>query len=256
MTNLNDKSVTPVSASKPLLIVPMFVPPFGPQLSRLPDELLAEIFKIIVTTMFPSTSRFHMSINPKNFDILNRHYAIDRLRRVSKAFYAFFTQAFYENFTFSFITKPLIDLQSKYLTSIPTPLPRPSLRHHLRSIHIQIVLENSFFTPGTRHPACHDAARRISREITSATQLFTFCPAARRLRYLTNPEMGGFGGLRFLYVAIRTDFKYLAVSEQFLRALEEANFVLRARNVVLEVTGDMGVVGADQEEVRKRIVIE
>jgi hypothetical protein len=256
MANLNDVSVTPISASKPLLIVPMFVPAFGPQLSRLPDELLAEIFMIIVTTMFPSTSRFHTSINPKNFDILNRHYAIERLRKVSKAFYAFFTQAFYENFTFSFIKKPLIDLHFESLDPIPTPLPRPDLRHHLRSIHIQVVLENYFFTPDTKSPACDKVARRISREITSATELFTFCPAAHRLRYLTNADMGGFGGLRFLYLAIRTDFQYFPISEEFLRALEEANFVLRARKVVLEVTGNMGAVGADQEEVRKRIVVE
>jgi hypothetical protein len=45
-----------------LLVIPPTVTHLGPQLSRVPDEILLLIFKILATSMLPPTSRFHTVI--------------------------------------------------------------------------------------------------------------------------------------------------------------------------------------------------
>ena len=57
----------------------------GPQLSRLPDELVLQIFEILAISMFPPRSRFHTVINPVDLVILNRHYAISLSQSTSLA---------------------------------------------------------------------------------------------------------------------------------------------------------------------------
>jgi hypothetical protein len=75
---MNKQPIIPTSAMIPMTVIPTAVTELGPRLSQLPDELLLQIFKLLATSMFPSTSRFHTVINPKNFAILNRHYASNR----------------------------------------------------------------------------------------------------------------------------------------------------------------------------------
>ena len=239
----------------PLIAIPSTVSTLGPQLSRLPDELLHQIFKILATTMFPSTSRFNAVINPKLFNILNRHYAINRIRDVSTDFASFFMEAFYENFSFSFKHVSIYNLMSDYLTSFPAPLPHPHLRHHLRSVSIEIVLENYYFTPQTDFTVPRTSSvGRQSRRITSADQMLAFCPAARQLLRLTDPNFG-FGNLAKLDLHIRTDFRFFPVDDEFLHALDEINFVVKAGRVLLAVTDDADFVRFEHEEVKKRIVV-
>ena len=251
---MSAQPTTPTSTSMLHIIVPTFVPLFGPQFSRLPDELILEIFKQIATTMFPPGSRFNEIITPTTFAILNRHYAINRIRGVSRGFATFFMQAFYENFTFSFKHRQIYNFWSQYLTSLPAPLPAHPIRQHLRSLRIEIVLENYFFSAQEIFvlPAS-SALHRTRRKITTARQLLVFCPAARQLHDLCDPILG-FGNLTFLGLHIRTDFRHYAVDDEFLRAIESANFVITASKVELVVTDNAGFVTAEQEEVKKRIV--
>ena len=79
------------------------------------------------------------------------------------------------------------------------------------------------------------------------------CPAARQLHDLCGPILG-FGNLTFLGLHIRTDFRHYAVDDEFLRAVESANFVITASKVELVVTDNAGFVTAEHEEVKKRIV--
>lgn len=237
----------------PLIVIPATVTDLGPQLSRLPDELLLQIFRFLATSMFPPTSRFHTAINTQLFGILNRHYAINRIRNVSPLFASFFMEAFYENFTFCFRNKAILNLETDYLTSIPAPVPAQQFRHHLRSMRIEIVLETYYFTP----QIIHDLARtnkhgRSLRKIVTKRQMMAFCPSARFLELLTKEDYG-FCNLRFLHLHIRLDDNHHKADEQFLRVLEEVNFVIKASMVELVVSDIVGKIVETHQEVKKRI---
>jgi hypothetical protein len=253
---MNPQTITSTSATMPITVIPTAVTELGPQLSRLPDELLVQIFKVLATSMFPSTSRFHTVINPKDFGILNRHYAINRIRNVSPTFASFFMEAFYENFTFSFKNKAMFNLETEYLTSFPAPVPAHHFRHHLRSMRLEIPLETYYFTslilvdqPRTTHFG------RSLRRIVTKQQLLTFCPSARFLQLLTAQNYG-FCNLRFLHVQIRLDDSYMKVGEDYLRVLEEVRFVVKAARVEVVVSDELGDVRQKHVEVRKRIVVQ
>ncbi|KAF3038357.1 hypothetical protein E8E12_008067 [Didymella heteroderae] len=252
---MNTQPVTPTSASMPLLVIPAAVTHLGSQLSRLPDELLLQIFKILATSMFPPTSRFHTVINPGDFVILNRHYAINRIRNVSPTFKDFFMEAFYENFTFAFRNKPILNFDTDYLTSFPPTVPALHFRHHLRSMRIGLPLETYYFTA----PILHNQPRtthfgRSLRKIVTKQQFLTFCPCARFLQLLTR-DGHGFCNLRFLHLHIRVDDSYMEVDERYLRVLEEVRFVVKASRVELVVTNRLDDVKACHMEVAKRIVV-
>ncbi|KAF2628137.1 hypothetical protein BU25DRAFT_490774 [Macroventuria anomochaeta] len=252
---MSTQPVTPTSASMPHIAILASVSTLGPQLSRLPDELLLQIFKIVATTMFPETSRFNTVISPHIFNILNRHYAVNRIRNVSVDFASFFMEAFYGNFNFSFKHNAPYNLASDYLTSFPAPLPHPYLRHHLRSMRIEIVLENYYFTSQTDFTVPRTSwIGRQSRKVTTVDQMMAFCPSAQLLLRLTNPNYG-FCNLRFLDLHIRTDFRLFPVDDAFLRVLEEINFVVTAGKVLLAVTDDADFVRKEHQEVKKRIVV-
>ncbi|KAF9691053.1 hypothetical protein EKO04_011071 [Ascochyta lentis] len=247
---------TPTSASMPQLVIPAAVSPFGPQLSRLPDELILQIFKQVAVSMFPVNSRFKTVIDPKIFAILNRHYAINRIRNVSTGFSIFFMQAFYENYTFSFKHCQLYNYWSVYLTSLPAPLPRLHFRHHLRSMRIEIVLENYFFAAQEIFVLRTTTSFYRTRcKITTAAQLLMHCPAARQLHGLTDPWIG-FSNLALLELHIRADFQYYPIDDEFLGALEDANLVVTAGKVKLTVTDGYGNIKPEHLEVKKRIVVD
>ncbi|KZM23602.1 uncharacterized protein EKO05_0003408 [Ascochyta rabiei] len=240
----------------PQLVISAAVSPFGPQISRLPDELIFQIFKQVAVSMFPPKSRFNTVITPKNFAILNQHYAINRIRNVSTGFAVFFMQAFYENYTFSFKHCQLYNYWSLYLTSLPAPLPRRHFRHHLRSMHIEIVMENYFFTAQEIFVLPTTTSHYRTRcKITSAEQLLKHSPAARQLHGLTDSWIG-FSNLTVLNLHIRSDFRYYPIDDEFLAALEDANLVVTAGKVELVVTDDDGNIKPEHLEVKKRIVVE
>lgn len=252
---MSTQPVTPTSATIPLIVIPATVTTLGPQLSRLPDELLHQIFEILATTMFPPTSGFNSVINPQTFTILNHHYAIKRIRNVSSTFAAFFMEAFYENFTFAFKNNSVFNLETDYLTSFPAPVPVPHLRHHLRSMRIEIALENYYFTPQTLFSLARTSLfGRSSRKIVTVKQMMAFCPSARFLLHLTNDDYG-FCNLRFLYLHIRLDNRLFPVDTDYLCVLEQMNFVVKASKVEVVVTDNAGFVTEEHEEVQKRIVV-
>ena len=248
-------SAQPVIPIPQIVIMPTTVLGLGPQLSRLPDELLLQIFKIVASTMFPASSRFNDVIGPHMFNILNHHYAINRIRNVSTDFAAFFMEAFYANFNFSFKHSSVFNLESDYLTSFPASVPHRHLRHHLRSMRIEIAMENYYFTPQTDFTVPRTSwIGRQSRKITTADQMIAFCPSARFLLHLTNPDYG-FCNLRLLDLHIRTDFRLFPVDDAFLRVLEQINFVVTAGKVLLAVTDNADFVRKEHLEVKKRIVV-
>lgn len=123
-------------------------------------------------------------------------------------------------------------------------------------MRIEIVLENYFFSAQEIFVLpTSSSLYRTRRKITTAEQLLMFCPAARQLHGLCNPILG-FGSLAFLDVHIRTDFRHYDVDDEFLRAVENANFVITAGDVELVVTDNAGFVRAEHEEVKKRIVVK
>ena len=207
--------------------VTMINPDLGPFLSRLPDELLIYIFTLVATTLFPPNSRLlnpEIGINPDIFAILNRHYALKRIRTVSKTFCAFFMQAFYENL--HFVCKATIRMYvlSGKEVSPPPILPPSQMRHFLRTAYIEIILQNNY----------QDEMRR-RRRIESVEEMMAFCPAARVLSRLTHP-VGGFCNLSHLELVIRVDIRGIPLDDKFLSLLEEANFMVKARKVTLSVT--------------------
>ncbi|KAF3044185.1 hypothetical protein E8E11_005043 [Didymella keratinophila] len=240
----------------PLLVIPATVTHLGPQLSRLPDEILLQVFKILATSLFPPKSRFHMVINPVDFVILNRHVAMNRIRNVSPTFKDFFMEAFYNNFTFAFKNKPILNFDTNYLTSFPAPVPALRYRHHLRSMRLEIPLETSYFTgqvlldqPRTTHFG------RSLRKIVTKQQMLTFCPSARFLQLLTRDGYG-FCSLRFLHLHIVVDDSYIEVDERFLRVLEDVRFVVKASKVELVVTDRLTMQPEWCQQVAKRIVVQ
>lgn len=240
----------------PLLVIPAAITYLGPQLSRLPDELLLQIFKILAASMFPAVSRFHTAISSRDFVILNHHYAIQRIRNVSPTFKNFFMEAFYNSFTFAFKNRAVLNFETDFLTSLPAPVPALQFRHHLRSIRLDIPLETYYFTARIlldQPPTTHFG--RSLRKIVTKKQLLTFCPSARFLQLLTAQNYG-FCCLRFLHLHIRVDDSYMEVDEHFLRVLEDVRFVVKASKVELVVTDRLEMKKEWCQEVAKRFVVQ
>ncbi|KAH6633540.1 hypothetical protein C7974DRAFT_174027 [Boeremia exigua] len=255
---MSAQSDTPTPASMQQVVeIPAVVSALGPHLSRLPDELLYQIFKFLVLTLFPAKSRFNKAINPDTFKILNQHSAINRIRNVSIDFTGFFMEAFYENFHFVFAKHSKYHEENEYLTSIPPPIPRRDLRHHLRSMRVEITLENYFWTeePGLPKTPVNQFGRKI-RKVTTGAQMLEFCPSARFLLHLTNPDTG-FSRLRLLDLHIRTNFAHFPADADFFRALDEVNFVVSADEIKLTVTkkDEVALKPELEAEVRKMIVV-
>ncbi len=230
------------SSSMPLLAIPDRVLELGPQLSRLPNELLFIIFKILATIMW----RSGVVIDPTRLLIMFCRPSFKQIRAVSPSFHSLFMQAILESFKIRF--KPKINSvpkRSAYLTMIPPRLPPQNLWHHLRSMHIQLVLENYYWTPG-----------RIMEvvQITTAAELKRFCPSARLLLRLTHP-VDGFGSLAFLHLHLQTAFLQGELTDAFLQALDVARITVTAGRVELVVTDDQGDVGRREEEVKSRIIV-
>lgn len=239
---MNNQPLTPTSTStSQMVVIPEFTPGFGPRFGRLPDELLLQIFKIVAIDMFPETHRLKKMINAKTFQIMRLHNRMKHILTVSPNFTGFFLQAFYENFAFNFKANTSIR-PAGYFTTIPAALPRPHLRHHVRSMRIEITLENYYILSGQR---C---------EIVTANQLLAFCPSAVLLSKLTGAE-SGFANLASLDLHIRTNFCHFSIGDAYLRVLEEVGFVVTARRVRLAVTGTDGSVSPVHDEVKQRIVV-
>lgn len=243
---MGNQAATPLSAPEgQIVVIPASVSALGPQLGRLPQELLHMIFKMVVTSMFAENSRFHECIDWKLFHILNRHALVNKIRNVSVNFTGFIMEALYENYHFAF--RSTILKLSQYGTTFPPPLPRPHLRHHLRSMRIEILLENSYIDHSST-----SATRQ--QKITTVEQLMAFCPSAWFLLHLTHPEVG-FVSLRFLELVIRTDFNHFPLDDEFLGVLEAADFAFHADEVKITVIDINGVfVVALQQQVGRRIV--
>ena len=218
--------------------VTMINPDLGPFLSRLPDELLIYIFTLVATTLFPPNSRLlnpEIGINPDIFAILNRHYALKRIRTVSKTFCAFFMQAFYENLRFVCKATIRTCLLSGKEVYRPPMLPPSQMRHFLRTACIEITLQNNYHTDYEPHPNVPGKMIHRRHRIESVEEMMAFCPAARVLSRLTHPE-GGFCNLSHLELVIRVDITATPLDDKFLTLLEEANFVVKAKKVTLSVT--------------------
>ncbi|KAF1360789.1 hypothetical protein EJ07DRAFT_154713 [Lizonia empirigonia] len=247
---MSNQVLTPAALSMPQIVIPAVVSPLGPRLTRLPDELILEIFRQLVTSLFPPKSRFNTVITVKDFAILNRHYAINRIRNVSTGFANLFTQAFYENFNFEFKHSQIYNPFTHYLTAVPAPIPAQHFRHHLRSMHIEIVCQNYYFN--ALEPGESPKGRKINK-ITSSDELLAHCPAARQLYSLTNP-LTGFSNLAVLDLYIRSDFSSRhPVDDDFLDAFDEANIVVTAGRVKLVVTNSDGDVKPEHLEIKRRI---
>lgn len=187
--------------------------------------------------------------------ILNHHYAFKRIRNVSPTFKSFFMEAFYNNFTFSFKNRAVLNFDTDYLTSFPAPVPAVQFRHHLRSMRLGIPLETYYFTTRIlvdQPPTTHFG--RSLRKIITKKQLLTFCPSARFLQLLTVQNYG-FCCLRFLHLHIRVDDSYIEVDERFLCVLDDVRFVVKASKVELVVTDRLEMEKEWCQEVAKRIVV-
>jgi hypothetical protein len=236
--------------------VTMINPELGPFLSRLPDELLIYIFSIVATTLFPPNSRLlnpEIGINPDTFAILNRHYAIKRIRNVSKTFCAFYMQAFYENLHFV-CKKPKTSSYwlSEMQTTRPPMLPPSQMRHFLRTARIEITLDTSYQGDYEPYPGNPDRRMRRRHKYQNLEQLMALCPSARVLARLTHPA-SGFCNLSHLELAVHVDLTGHPLDDEFLSVLEEANFVVKAKKVTLSVTDSW--LGKEAAMVKERITV-
>lgn len=247
---MNHQAAAQVSAPmQQIVVIPAFAPAFGPQLGRLAQELLLQIFKEVARNMWPEASRFRKCIDAKAFRVINHSIAVDRIRSVSSDFASFFMEALYENHHFSSKATDVINKQSIYCTSIPAPLPHRNVRHHLRSLQLTVAVENHYFTRQLIPDlfVTNMNGHKLFK-ITTAKQLMLFCPSAMVLHQLTDPEVG-FGSLRFLDLQICISFERFPLDEDFLRAVAEAKFVFVAGEVKLVVT-EGGFATAAAEKVK------
>ncbi|KAJ8116970.1 hypothetical protein OPT61_g1732 [Boeremia exigua] len=247
---MTSQSESSTSAPMPhTVVIPASVPALG-QLSRLPDELILMIFKTLVLSLFPAGSKLYECINQRTFNVLNRLIRITNIRKVSIAFAGFLTKALFENFHVSFKLPIKYHLIHDHKTFIPNPIPPLHLRHHVRSMHIEVVLQNYYFRPDLNPDVLdYDASERERRRINTAEEMIKFCPSALFLLRLTDPDHG-FGRLRFLHLHFHTRFRFFPVDDAYYRVLEDVNFVLTARKVKLTVKE-----GLESSEVMKRIVV-
>lgn len=77
---------------------------------------------------------------------LNRLGTINRILNVSSTFKDSFMEAFYNDYTFAFKNRLLLNFDTYYLASFPAPVPALQYRHHLRSMRLEIPLETHYFT--------------------------------------------------------------------------------------------------------------
>jgi hypothetical protein len=216
--------------------IPSSVVITGSLWDRLPYDIIFIILKIFLA-QYPWAVK-SVVIDQKRFDMFNRMRLVSQLRALVRNtggigvlghFYARHT------FVFTTITKNC-GWNREFLTTGPL-LPPLAARPLLRRIQIHLAIENQYSIgePGAyMHCTVHCAAALV--------KLF---PAARTLRTLTEAA-AGFANLDRLHVHLEMACNSTASA---LRLFEDAQFVLRARVVVVRVTDREDNSGYQQDPV-------
>jgi hypothetical protein len=216
--------------------IPSSVVITGSLWDRLPYDIIFIILKIFLA-QYPWAVK-SVVIDQKRFDMFNRMRLVSQLRALVRNtggigvlghFYARHT------FVFTTITKNC-GWNREFLTTGPL-LPPLAARPLLRRIQIHLAIENQYSIgePGAyMHCTVHCAAALV--------KLF---PAARTLRTLTEAA-AGFANLDRLHVHLEMACNSTASA---LRLFEDAQFVLRARVVVVSVTDREDNSGYQQDPV-------
>jgi hypothetical protein len=218
--------------------IPSSVVMTGSLWDRLPYDIIFIILKIFLA-QYPWAVK-SVVIDQKRFDMFNRMRLVSQLRALVRNtggigvlghFYARHT------FVFTTITKNC-GWNREFLTTGPL-LPPLAARPLLRRIQIHLAIENQYSIgePGAyMHCTVHCAAALV--------KLF---PAARTLRTLTDAA-AGFANLDRLHVHLEMACNSTASA---LRLFEDAQFVLRARVVVVRVTDREDNSGYQQDPVHR-----
>jgi hypothetical protein len=218
--------------------IPSSVVLTGSLWDRLPYDIIFIILKIFLA-QYPWSVK-SVVIDQKRFDIFNRMRLVSQLRAlVSDTGGIGVLEHFYARHTFIFSTITKSNGGGCEATTTGPLLPPLAARPLLRRIQIHLAMENQYSIgePGAyMHCTVHCAAALV--------KLF---PAARTLRTLTDAA-AGFANLDRLHVHLEMACNSTASA---LRLFEDAQFVLRARVVVVTVTDREDHGGYQQDPVHR-----
>jgi hypothetical protein len=214
-------------------VIPEALMPVGPMYQSLPNELILEIFKYYVLLTAP-LHKVGMAIDQWRFDILNRLNCMKNIRSVSKAMSFLAMEAFYSVNVFVLKRVRVLNAAMPHGTSIPPALPPTCFRVFLRHIQVHVALEDFYNVLDAADYNVPLYLRRLTRRaITTAKELFKYCPGARTLSALTDASTG-FCALDQLSLHIQTMLRF--DDETALAVIKEAAFTVRARKVTISVS--------------------
>jgi hypothetical protein len=218
--------------------IPSSVVLTGSLWDRLPYDIIFIILKIFLA-QYPWSVK-SVVIDQKRFDIFNRMRLVSQLRSlVSDTGGIGVLEHFYARHTFIFSTITKSNGRGCEATTTGPLLPPLAARPLIRRIQIHLAIENQYSIgePGAyMHCTVHCAAALV--------KLF---PAARTLRTLTDAA-AGFANLDRLHVHLEMACNSTASA---LRLFEDAQFVIRARVVVVRVTDREDNSGYHQDPVHR-----
>ena len=218
-------------------IIPATVAASGPQFTKLPNELLIEIFKYAV--MLDPDFGFDNAIDKDLFDRLSRRSSYAYLRLVSGKFTTLVMVAFYESNVFRFHRAQgwwIPGSPPRLSTTIPAALPPVLFRKHLRRVQICICIEDHYWTNQQgKHVGPVNKDGLFCCRITTVDELLTHSPSARQLFELTN-DTTGCPGIKELDLHIMTKFEFINDVQTTLKLLAATGFSIKARRLNLKVT--------------------
>ncbi len=203
------------------VLIPATVPASGPQFTHFPAEVLVMIFNWAIWLELRKTRPVSATeeeedddiwspfaqINEMRFSAINKgNGPLSRIRLVSKECADLVMVAFYETNFFRFAPpcglRGFIN-QTPWLTTIPPALPPIVYRKNLRRMHLEIFLEDQFWTfkPGNLK-AIPNARGMFPNYFTSVNELMAFSPGARLLYHFGE----FFPNLKALRLCVTTDF--------------------------------------------------
>jgi hypothetical protein len=209
-------------------IIPATVPGLGPMFQRLPMELLFEIFKVILADIRYQGTFIDKSDFDRIFDM-----GIKNIASVSKEFSILVFQDFYKREYLNFLCTGTYRKASRFGTTMPPDMPAPRLRHLLRRIRVEFVLEDTYLA---RQPGVYNGVKRMP--ITTGNDLLRFCSGVASLSTLTD-ALTGFSHLEALDINIIVDVR--GCRKTAVKVFKEAAISVRADWVTVSIKNRQGI---------------
>ncbi|KAH9873249.1 hypothetical protein J1614_005647 [Plenodomus biglobosus] len=214
-------------------IIPASVAATGPQFQVFPNEILLEVIKYAL--IIKPGKAITPPVEARWFPFIWAMGVFRRMRHVSKTFNDLAIIAFYQGNEFLFNIDKLFNPYPpcRQLPSgniVPALLPPIAVRHDLRHITINLVLEDFYYVGAPRHRYPHHSTGL--RPLVTVAQLFQYSASARQLRDLTRYMRN----LEVLNLILVIDFRGSSRTRS-IALFKAAAFSVRANKVTV-VTKD------------------